>query len=47
MERTAGTGTQEIERLTLEIAKHERELNTAVYALFNLTPEEIDLIEHV
>ena len=39
------TGAQEIERLTLEIAKHERELNAAVYALFNLTPEEIALIE--
>ena len=40
------TGTQEIEHLTLAIASHERELNTAVYALFNLTPEEIALIEH-
>ncbi|WP_050897747.1 Eco57I restriction-modification methylase domain-containing protein [Methylobacter tundripaludum] len=39
------TGAQEIERLTLEIAKHERELNAAVYALFNLTTEEIALIE--
>ena len=40
------TGAQEIERLTFAIAKHERELNAAVYGLFNLTPEEIALIEH-
>jgi hypothetical protein len=30
----------------MEIATHEREINTAVYALFSLTPEEIALIEH-
>ena len=40
------TGAREIERLTLAIASHERELNAAVYGLFNLSPEEIALIEH-
>ncbi|MDP3009821.1 MAG: N-6 DNA methylase [Methylococcales bacterium] len=39
------TGKQDIEKLTLEIATHERDLNTAVYQLFHLTDAEIKLIE--
>lgn len=39
------TGKQGIEKLTLEIATHERDLNTAVYNLFDLTDAEIKLIE--
>ncbi len=39
------TGKQDIEKLTLKIATHERELNTAVYKLFDLDDAEIKLIE--
>ena len=39
------TGKQDIEKLTLEIATHERDLNTAVYKLFDLDDAEIKLIE--
>ncbi len=35
----------EREQLTAQITLLEKELNTAVYALFDLTAEEISLIE--
>ena len=35
----------EIHALTAEIARIEREIDTKVYALFDLTPEEICLLE--
>jgi hypothetical protein len=35
----------EIQRLTAEIARIEREIDAKIYALFNLTPDEIDLLE--
>ncbi len=34
-----------IAELTLQIAAHEAELNNEVYSLFDLTPQEIALIE--
>ena len=40
-----GENRAQIHALTAEIARLEREINTRVYALFDLTPEEIALLE--
>ena len=39
------TTRAEIHALTAEIARLEAEINAKVYALFNLTPDEIALLE--
>ncbi len=38
-------GTQEIQKMTMEIARIEREINELVYGLFKLNKDEIALIE--
>lgn len=40
-----GANRARIHALTAEIARIEREINAKVYALFDLTPEEIALLE--
>ena len=39
------SGKTEIEKLSTEIARNEAEINTIVYRLFDLTPDEIKLLE--
>jgi hypothetical protein len=39
------SGKVEIEKLSTEIKRNEDEINAIVYQLFNLTPEEIELLE--
>jgi hypothetical protein len=39
------SGKTEIEKLSAEIKRNEDEINTIVYKLFDLTPEEIVLLE--
>jgi N-6 DNA Methylase/TaqI-like C-terminal specificity domain len=39
------SGKAEIEKLTRDIKRNEDEINAIVYQLFNLTPEEIGLLE--
>ena len=38
-------GKTEIERLDAEIARNEADINAIVYRLFDLTPDEIKLLE--
>lgn len=39
------SGKAEIARLSAEIARHEAEINAIIYKLFDLTPDEITLLE--
>ena len=39
------SGKTEITRLSAEIARHEAQINAIVYKLFDLTPDEITLLE--
>ncbi len=39
------TGKTQIEKLSAEIKRNEDEINAIVYKLFDLTPEEIALLE--
>ena len=44
-QRLFETKQNEVAQLTHAITQHERDIDAAVYELFNLTPEEIALID--